>query len=140
MRTVCLLLLCSVFGWAQLGTATISGTVADSSGAVIGGAEITASNEATGFSRSTTSNATGQFSLPALNPGTYDVSVKAQGFKTYQSKGLILQVDQNAKLDVALDIGQLTETVEVQSQAMLVDSQTSSLGAVVDTQKILALP
>lgn len=125
---------------AQLGTATISGTVTDKSGGVVIGAEIAVANTATGFTRATTSTASGQFNLPALTPGNYDVTVKMQGFKTYQSRGLVLQVDQNANLDVQLDVGQLAETVEVTGQTPLVDSQSSSLGAVVDTQKILALP
>jgi hypothetical protein len=125
---------------AQLGTATISGTVTDKSGAVVVGASINAANQATGFTRSTASAGNGQFNLPALIPGNYDLTIQLQGFKTYQSKGLVLQVDQNASLDVQLEIGQIAETVEVTGQTPLVDSQTSSLGAVVDTQKILALP
>ena len=60
--------------------------------------------------------------------------------QTFVSKGLSLQVDQNASLSITLEVGQLAETVEVTGVAQLVDSQTSSLGAVIDTQKILALP
>lgn len=124
----------------QLGTATISGTVSDTSGAVIAGAELTAVNTATGFERKTTSNTLGQFNLPGLVPGTYDLTVKFQGFKTMQSRGIVLQVDQNANLDIKLEVGQLTETIQVVGQSPLVESQSASLGAVIDTQKILALP
>ncbi|MDX2180382.1 MAG: TonB-dependent receptor [Bryobacteraceae bacterium] len=125
---------------AQLGTATISGTLKDSTGAVLPSAKIVATNAATGFQRTTESNELGDFNLPGLTPGTYDVSVTLQGFKTYQSKGLILQVDQNAALEIQMEVGQVAETVEVTGQTPLLDSQTSSLGAVIDTQKILALP
>lgn len=127
-------------GLAQLGTATISGTVLDSSGAVVENAVVAAVNTATGFERNTASNSLGQFNLPGLVPGTYDLTVRFQGFKTYQSRGIVLQVDQNANLEIRLEVGQLTETVLVTGQTPLVESQTSSLGAVIDTQKILALP
>jgi hypothetical protein len=125
---------------AQLGTATISGTVMDSSGAAIPSAAIRAENSATGFVRNAASNELGQFNLPGLTPGRYSVSIQNQGFKTYQNKELILQVDQNLRLDVTLEVGQVAETVEVTGQAPLIESQSSSLGAVIDTQKILALP
>ena len=125
---------------AQLGTATISGTIRDSSGAVVAGAEVTATSTATGFRRGTVSNDVGEFSLPGLTPGQFDLAVRFQGFKQFSNRDLTLQVDQNAHFDITLEVGQSTEIVEVQSQAPLVESQTSSLGAVVDTQKILALP
>ena len=125
---------------AQLGTATISGSVADSSGAVVIGATVTVVNAATGFRRQTTSNNVGQYNLPGLAPGTYDLAVELRGFKRYERKGLILQVDQNALIQVVLEVGAVTETVAVTGQAPLLESQTASLGAVVDEQKILALP
>ena len=134
--SVCLAAAC----FAQLGTATISGTIRDSSGAVLPAADVLVISSTTGFQRATTSNSVGEFSLPGLTPGSYDLTVKRQGFKTYQSKNLILQVDQNAAIDIEMQVGQLTETVEIMAQIQLVDSQTSSLGAVIDTQKILALP
>jgi hypothetical protein len=125
---------------ARLGTATISGSVRDPSSAVVAGASITAVNTATGFKRETVSNALGEFNPPGLVPGVYDVSVQAQGFKRFQSTGMSLQVDQNAHLDITLEVGRVSEVVEITAQAPLVESQTASLGAVVDTQKILALP
>lgn len=134
-----------LLGWAvplcgQLGTATISGNITDSSGAVVVGASVTVVNTDTGFRRQTASNDLGQYNLPGLTPGTYDMTVEFTGFKRSERRRLTLQVDQNARIDVALELGQVTETVEIQGQAPLVDSQTATLGAVVDTQKILALP
>src|SRR5262245_6129112 len=125
---------------AQLGTATISGNVSDTSGAVVSGASVTATNTVTGFRRQTISTTLGQYNLPGLAPGPYDLTIESPGFKKSERKGLVLQVDQNAVIDVSMELGQLTETVEVQAQAPLVESQSATLGAVVDNQKIVALP
>src|SRR5689334_12509566 len=94
---------------AQLGTATISGNITDSSGAVIIGASVTAINKGTGFVRQTTSNQQGQYNLPGLTPGSYNVQVEFAGFRRAERAGITLQVDQNARIDVALEVGQATE-------------------------------
>ena len=125
---------------AQLGTATISGNVTDSTGAVVLGASVTAVNSATGFRRQTTSNEQGQYNLPGLTPGTYNVTVELAGFRRAELPNISLQVDQNARINVALELGQVTETLEITAQAPLIESQSATLGAVVDEQKILALP
>ncbi|HZS49521.1 MAG TPA: TonB-dependent receptor [Bryobacterales bacterium] len=125
---------------AQLGTATISGNVTDSTGAAIVGASVTAVNAVTGFRRQTVSNTLGQYNLPGLAPGQYDLAFEFQGFKRMEQRGLTLQVDQNARIDVTLELGQVSESVEIVGQAPLVESQSATMGAVVDTQKILALP
>jgi len=140
------LLMCSLWlmagrpALAQLGTATISGNVTDSTGAVVVGASVKAVNNATGFRRETASTEQGQYHLPGLTPGSYNVSVESKGFRRAELSDITLQVDQNARLDVALVVGQVSETVEITAQAPLIDSQSATLGAVVDTQKILALP
>src|SRR5438128_1883197 len=118
---------------AQLGTATISGVVSDTTGATIAGAAITAIHVETGFRRQTLTNPIGQYNLPSLTPGQYDLRIESVGFKKAEQKGLILQVDQNARIDVNLEVGQLTESIEIVGQAPLVDSQTATLGAVIDT-------
>ena len=141
------LLLCSLWSMsggrpalAQLGTATISGNVTDSSGAVVVGATVTAVNNATGFRRQTTSNELGQYNLPGLTPGSYSLTVEVTGFRRAELSDIRLQVDQNARMNVTLEIGQVTETVAITAQAPLIESQSAALGAVIDTQKILALP
>src|SRR5436190_19932980 len=126
--------------WAQLGTATMSGNVTDSSGAVVVGATVSATNNGTGFQRQTTTNPQGQYNLPGLNPGSYTVSVEFTGFRRAERSDVTLQVDQNARIDVSLEVGATTETVEITAQAPMIESQNAALGAVVDTQKILALP
>ncbi len=126
--------------YAQLGTATISGNVTDSSSAIVVGANVTAVNTATGFRRQTVSNEDGQYNLPGLTPGTYSVSVEFTGFRRAQLTDITLQVDQNVRVNIALEVGQVTETVAITAEAPLIESQSATLGAVVDTQKILALP
>ena len=125
---------------AQLGTATISGNVMDASGAVVPGATVTAVSVGTGFRRTTESGAQGEYNLPGLRPGPYDVTVESEGFRRAQQEGLVLQVDQNVRLNVTLEVGQITETVEITGEAPLIESQSATLGAVIDTQKITALP
>src|SRR5688572_5863383 len=78
---------------AQLGTATISGNVTDSTGAVIVNASVTAVNNDTGFRRQTTSNEQGHYNLPGLSPGSYSVSVEFSGFRRAENTGITLQVD-----------------------------------------------
>src|SRR5215472_4603578 len=126
--------------WGQLGTATIYGNVTDSSGAVVVGATVSAMNNDTGFLRQTATNPQGQYNLPGLNPGSYSLSVAFAGFRRAERSGITLQVDQNARIDVSLEVGQATETVEIVAQAPLIESESASLGAVVDTQKIAELP
>src|SRR4051794_8563379 len=125
---------------AQLGTAIISGAVTDSTGAAVTGASVSVTNTETGVQRETVSNAAGEDTLPSLTPGQYDLRVEFKGFKKAEQKALTLQVDQNARIDVTLEVGQMTESIEIQGQAALIDTQTATLGAVIDTRKILALP
>src|SRR5215510_10370896 len=105
---------------AQLGTATISGNVTDSSGAVVVGATVSVVNNGTGFRRQTVSGDQGQYNLPGLTPGSYNLTVEFPGFRRAELKAITLQVDQNARLNVALEIGQVTETIEIAGQAPLV--------------------
>src|SRR4029078_4183340 len=109
-------------------------------GAVVVGASVAVVSNETGFRRETVANNQGQYNLPGLVPGNYDLTVEFQGFKRVENKGLTVQVDQNARIDVVLQIGQITESVEISSRAPLVESQNTAMGAVVDTQKILSLP
>src|SRR2546425_13257152 len=99
--------------YAQLGTGNISGTVFDQSGAVLPGANITVTNTGTGFMRQTISSETGDYRLSGLQPGTYELAVEFSGFSRFVRSGLTLQVDQNARIDVHLQVGSSTENVVV---------------------------
>ncbi len=129
-------------GWlrAQAGTGIISGTVFDQSGAVLPGVQIAVTNNATGFRRSTISSDTGDYNVRGLLPGTYELAAQLPGFKRYVQSGITLQVDQNARIDVRLQIGEVAETVSVNEQSPLLQSEQSSIGSVVDRQKIVDLP
>ncbi len=91
-------LIVSVAAWGQ-GTAEITGTVADSSGAAMSGAKVTVTNTATSAKRSATTNESGIYDLPALAPGNYDMTVESAGFRSSERKGMELQVAQVARLD-----------------------------------------
>jgi hypothetical protein len=135
-----IMLLSVAFGSAQEVTARLSGTVRDPAGAVVPEAALTATNVSTGVVTRTTSGASGDYVFPALTPGVYTLSVEKSGFTTGVMSGISLNVDQKANLDVALQVGQVTQSVNVDAAAPLVDSTSASLGTVVNEQPILDLP
>jgi hypothetical protein len=124
----------------QGGTGAISGSVSDPSGAVVSGTVVSATNEQTGFKRETTVGTAGEYTMVGLQPGAYTVTAEKTGFKKFVSRGLKLEVDQNARIDVHLELGAVSEAVEVTGQAALLQTEQSSVGAVVDRQKILDFP
>src|SRR3989454_10841690 len=120
-------------------TAQISGTAKDQSGAVLPGVEIKATQTETGVSRDTVTNETGSYVLPNLPIGPYKLEASLPGFRTYSQTGIVLQVDSNPAINVTLAVGQVAETVEVQANAALVETRSTSLGAVVENTRILEL-
>jgi carboxypeptidase family protein len=134
-----LLVLGCVNVWAQA-TAQITGTVADPSGAVLPGAEITATQTETGIARMTVSNETGAYVLPNLPTGPYKLEVSLPGFRTFVRTGIVLQVGSNPVINASLEVGQKTELIEVQANAALVETRTVGVGQTMETQRILELP
>ena len=120
--------------------ATISGYTKDPSGALVPGAAITVTNEQTGAKRSAASDETGFYQVLNLTPGVYTIDAEINGFKRYRASGLTLMVDQNLRADIALEIGQLTESVQVTANALLVDTRSSEKSATIDDQRIVDLP
>lgn len=118
----------------------ITGIVADSSGAVVAGANITATNNGTNQVRSTTSNASGVYSFPAINPGVYTVKVEARGFKTGISNNVEVQVQANVRIDFDLVVGQVSESVEVSASAASLNTENSTVGTVIENKRIVDLP
>ena len=108
-----LLLLIAIPVFAQLPTGTILGTVKDSTGAVVAGASVTVKNRDTGFSRTTTTGGDGSYRFSALPVGNYEEDVTNQGFSPERRTGLTLTVDQEAVVNVALNVGSTTQTVEI---------------------------
>src|SRR5947207_4417872 len=113
--------------WAQA-TAQISGTVKDPSGAVLPGVEITATQTETGVARMAVSNETGSFVLANLPLGPYKVEASLTGFRTYVQTGIILDVNSNPAINAVLQVGQLSEQVEVQANAAMVETRNSGVG------------
>jgi hypothetical protein len=125
---------------AQLPTATILGTITDSSGAVIPGASLTARHVETGQTRTTISGENGSYRFAALPVGGYELRVELPGFQTAVHTGLTLAVAEEAVVNFTLQAGTVQETVTVTSEASLVNTTSGSLGGLVNEQKIADLP
>src|SRR5437762_2018141 len=116
--------------WAQA-TAQISGTVRDQSGAVLPGVEVTATQTDTGIARSAVTNETGSYVLSNLALGPYRLEAALPGFRTYAQTGIVLQVNSSPVVNAVLEVGQVTEQVEVQANAALVETRSSAVGQIV---------
>ena len=121
-------------------TGTILGTLRDSTGAVISGATITATNEGTSVARFTTSDSEGNYVLPLLQVGIYQVKAEAKGFKSEVRSGLDLQVATPSRLDFSLQVGSSTESVQVSGVLPAVQTDSASLGEVIESNEIVQLP
>ena len=135
-----LCLICSTLMSAQSTGGRILGRVADSSGAVLAKVKVTATNEATGISRDTLANDSGDYVFPEMPVGTYTLSFDLAGFKNLVRKGVTLQVNQVITLNMTMQIGGSKEVVEVTSEAPIVDTTSTQLGAVVDDRSVSQLP
>jgi hypothetical protein len=138
LRLVVLLYLCAVTAFSQ--TASLTGTVTDSTGAVVPAAKVVATNVDTGVARVSTSNDAGNYLITALLPGRYQITSEAAGFKQIKRDGLTLAVDQVGRIDFTMEVGETRETVTVASSAILLDAATSTIGTVVVGQQISELP
>jgi hypothetical protein len=125
---------------AQVSTGTISGVVQDDTGAVIPNAAVTVRNADTGISRTLSTDAAGRYQAPNLNPGNYEVEGQVTGFQTEIRRGIVITVGRNAVVNLALRVGAVTETVEVTGEAPLIETRTSTLGALVNQQTIASMP
>src|SRR5262245_31656826 len=147
MRRIVGVLLCWLLGavlstsllWAQA-TAQISGTVKDQSGAVLPGVEVTVTQIETGIARSAVTNENGSYVLPNLAIGPYRLEAGLPGFRTFAQTGIVLQVNSSAVINPVLEVGQITEQVEVQANTALVETRSLSVGQVMETARIVELP
>lgn len=120
-------------------TAQVTGKITDSSGASIPGASIQVTNQRTGITRSSTSNTDGYYSIQLLPPSSYSVKVQSAGMKT-STREVLLTVDQAARLDFAMEVGDLAESVTITGGAPLVETEGATLGKVVENRRISDLP
>jgi len=118
----------------------ITGRLTDASGAAVPLARITATNVDTNARRSVLSNDAGVYSLPSLQPGVYNIRVEKQGFKVMAQNNVRLEVQQNARLDFELSVGQVSESIEVFANATLVNSENATVGTVINNKVITELP
>ena len=125
--------------WAQA-TAQISGTVADSTRAVLPGVEVTATQVDTGLTRTAVTNETGLYSLTNLPVGPYRLEAVLPGFSTYAQTGIILQVGASPTINISLQVGQVAQTVEVQADAVMVETRQTGIGNVIDNVRVTELP
>lgn len=126
--------------YAQSASGQITGTVKDSTGAMVAGAAVSVSSQLTGQTRRTTTNESGTFSFPLLPVSVYSVTVDQKGFRSSKRTDITLNVDQVSRIDIDLQVGEVTETVNVQESAVSIDTESASVGQVVTQQQVSQLP
>jgi hypothetical protein len=137
---LCITCLCASQARAQVSGATLAGTVTDSSGGVIPNAQVSITDVSTGVTRNVISDSAGLYTAPNLLPGTYEIRVTAMGFSTQVQKGITLTVGAQQALDIKMQVGQMSQTVEVTTEAPTVELTSSTLSAVVNATTVRELP
>ncbi len=125
---------------AQDARGTILGRVTDATGAVIPGADIRATNIATGVSIGAATNAAGNYVLPYVPPGTYVLSAELAGFKRFVREGVQVRVADAVEVNIQMEVGDVTESIEVRAETPLLSTAEASLGQVIDERRVLELP
>jgi hypothetical protein len=128
------------YGQANAVDAAVNGYVLDPSKTPVAGAHITLTNHATGISQDATSDGQGYYRFPLVPVGTYGLTTVANGFETNTLAGIVLRVGQEARLDVALVVGSISQTVQVEADSAILDTGTSTVGAVLDQKETENLP
>jgi hypothetical protein len=140
LTVLCFILSFTLPAHSQSTYGSISGVVSDSSGAAVTGATVTLTNSSTGEKRTEPSGADGHYTFVNLFQGQYRVDVEKAGFKHFAHPTVVVQVQQDTRVDAALTVGQVSETIEVTSETPLLQTESSSLGQVVEERKANELP
>ena len=140
LRAICAACFLSFTAPAQGPGASVSGEVRDPSGAIISAAKVTVRNVATNVTRETATDNAGLFVVRSLQPGSYEVVVESPGFKREVRSGVVLQVDQEARINCDLQLGSTTEAVTVEAAAAVTATETASTGQVIENKKVVELP
>ncbi len=122
------------------GTGTLVGTISDTTGAVVAGAKVTVVNTATAFTSEVPTNTEGAYYIPYLTPATYRITVESPGFKKYVREGVIIRTGEVPRIDVQMEVGGVTETVQVTGGVPLLDTETSASGLVLSGDTLVAIP
>ena len=125
---------------AQFDSATLTGIVMDPTGSVVPAVTVKAVNEATNIETSGVTDSVGRFTFSNLRPGTYTIKAVAPGFKQFVSTGFELQVNQAARFDITLTVGQVNDEVTIVAETPVLETQSGGHGAVIDSTKIIELP
>jgi hypothetical protein len=140
LKVALLVLVCACAVFAQRDLATLAGTVTDSSGGVVANAKVTITETDTNEAYEITTNSRGEFVRPALKAATYTVSVTAPGFKKSEQKDLILTPGQRTEANITLTVGDIGQTVEVTASAPLLQTESTQVGAALDSKTITDVP
>ncbi len=124
----------------QTATGTLAGIVTDPSGSILAGTKVTAVNANTGFTSEGLTNETGRFSVPYLNPGRYELRVEAPGFRTYIRTGIELRAGESPRIDVALELGAVSESVSVSGAAPLLTTESATSAGSLSNQVFMRIP
>src|SRR6478672_893622 len=128
-------------GWAQaVAGSQVSGVVKDASGGVLPGVDVTITKTDTGTARTVITDADGRYAFPNLPVGPYRLKVVLQGFNTYVQEGIVLQVNTNPTIDVALAVGNVGEQVTVVASSATVETRSTGVGQVIDNQQVMEIP
>ncbi len=126
--------------YAQRDLGTVSGTVTDAQGAAIPNSKVTLVNDATGVANNTQTNEAGAYNVPALTPGTYTIAVEASGFQKAEQKGVVVNPGQPIAVNMTLQVGQASQTVEVTAAAPLLETETPAIGANLNSSQVAEAP
>jgi len=132
--------LCALTLMAQVPSAVLTGIVRDSSGAVVPNVKVRAINTGTNLSREAVTDASGTYRIAALNPGPYRVEAESAGFKKATMSGVTLEVGQQARADIELQVGEVTQTLEVTGRPALVNTENNQIGGVINQSRVVSLP
>jgi hypothetical protein len=125
---------------AQVPTAVLTGIVKDSTGAVVPNTKVTAVNTGTNLARQSVTDSSGTYRIAPLNPGPYRLEAEASGFKKATLTDIVLEVGQQARVDVDLEVGEVTQTLEVTGRAALVNTENNLIGGVINQSRVVSLP
>jgi hypothetical protein len=133
-------ILFSTLLFAQADRGTISGTITDKSGAVIPAVALTLRHEATNLTYTTTSTSTGSYTFLSLPVGSYTLDAQAPGFQRESIKNIVVQVNQQSKVDITMTVGEVTQTLEVVGAPPMIQTESTDVGTVIESQRFLDLP